>query len=283
MFWLLGRPATTGIQLPILRASKLVLLPNTSVKMGNKNSKHQSPPIAGLSISGPTAHQIHIPRNRADPDGLPIQQTSKEMNRGTLEAGLQYMSDYIASKPGAPKVTVPVVGGVVNTLYLRTRPSTHDVDVFGSDLSNAQRVLLDEAMYQAQKHVPGLGTDWFNTETQMWMTGPVHADLTKSSQDRGVCVFEGKGLALYAAPWEYAFSAKVSRVVAGEHERPYDVDDAVGYIRQYIVSRGGNRPVQVKEALEWARKWGHRTDEKLLRGKVNQMYVKKYNAGPAFV
>ncbi|KAH7153406.1 hypothetical protein EDB81DRAFT_841627 [Dactylonectria macrodidyma] len=177
-------------------------------------------------VSSPQNMQILIPRNRVDDDGATLQQVTRDIDYDVLLAALNHVSAYIAEQ--RQHISVMVVDGAVNVLYLRSRSTTHDIDVFGSDFSNQARILLDAAMLDAQSHIPGLGTDWLNTETQMWMSGP--------------------GLAIYAAPWSYAFSAKISRLMTdGDEVRPYDLQDAVIYLHGYIRAHG-NRPVPVSTA-----------------------------------
>lgn len=234
------------------------------------------------SIGAPQNVSIHIPRNRADEHGEPLQQFTREVDRGTLLAGLNHVSGYIARR--GQHVTAIAVGGAVNTLYLRSRNNTHDVDLFGSEeyFGNASRMLLDEASYDAQQHIPQLGTDWVNTETQQWMPGPTHAELTAAAVQQNVVVFNGDGLTIYAASWAYAFSAKINRILTGgDQRRPYDLEDAVFYIHQYI-RRHGNRPVQVQRALGWARKYHHQSNENILRNRVDPEYRRRYNGHHAF-
>lgn len=217
---------------------------------------------------------IHVPRNRADANGIPIPQVTRDINQSVLYAALNRVSQYIAQR--GRHLSVIAVGGAVNTLYLRSRATTHDVDVFGSDFGNGPRILLDEAMHDAQQHIPALGTDWLNTETQMWMPGPMHDELTRMARQQNVHVFHGHGLTILAAPWAYAFTAKIHRILlGGDQARPYDLPDAVTYIHQYIQSHG-NRPVPVATVLGWARHWRHEVTEDILRNRVNLEYRRRY-------
>lgn len=246
---------------------------------GSSKTEQERPPRQ-VTIGVPQDVMIHIPRNRADRYGVPVQQVTRDIDRDTLLTALHHVSDYIARN--RQHITVIAVGGAVNTLFLRSRTTTHDVDVFGSDFHNQARVLLDRAMQNAQRRFPALGTDWLNTETQMWMPGPLHQELTAGAKQQNVKVYDGSGLTILAAPWEYAFSAKISRIMTGGAQaRPYDLADAITYIHQYI--RGhGNRPVPVATALGWARRYHHETNDNILRVRVNQEYRQRYG-GVAFV
>ncbi|OAQ96717.1 hypothetical protein LLEC1_06357 [Akanthomyces lecanii] len=227
-----------------------------------------------ITIGAPQEVMIHVPRNRVDHYGVPVQQVTRDIERDTLLAALKHVANYIAQR--GHTITVVAVGGAVNTLHLQSRRATHDVDIFGADFNNQARVLLDEAMHDAQRHYRGLGTDWLNTETQMWMPGPIHQQLTAAAVKQNVKVFDMVGLTIYAAPWSYAFSAKVSRLLAGgDQARPYDLDDAVTYIHEYIRIHG-NQPVKVSTATDWARHFRHESTPDFLRTRVNQAYRRRY-------
>lgn len=220
-----------------------------------------------VTIGAPQDVMIHIPRNRTDRYGVPTQQVTQEVDRDTLIAALHHVSDFIARQ--RQHITVIAVGGAVNTLFLRSRLITHDVDVFGSDFSNQGRVLLDRAMHDARQRFRALGTDWLNTETQMWMPGPLHQELTAGARRQNVKVFDGPGLTILAAPWEYAFSAKINRILTGGvQRRPYDLADAATYIHEYIRSHG-NASIPVATARGWAKHYHHETNDNILRTRVN--------------
>lgn len=84
----------------------------------------------------------------------------------------------------------------------------------------------------------------------MWMPGPIHQELTAAARKQNEKVFDGAGLTIYAAPWNYAFSAKISRLMTGggDQARPYDLQDAVIYLHRYIQNHS-NCPVPVETAL----------------------------------
>ncbi|KAK4040764.1 hypothetical protein C8A01DRAFT_45966 [Parachaetomium inaequale] len=233
----------------------------------------------GVEIGSPQNVTIHIPRNRNDANGTPIPQVSRDIDHSVLRAALDRVSQYIAQRNR--HLSVITVGGAVNTLYLRSRDTTHDVDVFGSDLGNQSRILLDAAIYDAHHHIPALGTDWLNTETQMWMPGPMHSELTEMARQQNVQVYHSQSFTILAAPWEYAFTTKFSRILlGGDQARPYDLPDAVTYIHQYIQSHG-NQPVPIPTVVGWARRWHHEITEDILINRVNPEYRRRYR-GNAF-
>ncbi|KFG79540.1 hypothetical protein MANI_021888 [Metarhizium anisopliae] len=233
----------------------------------------------GINIGLPQEVMIHVPRNRLDRYGVPVQQVTRDIDRDVLLAALEHVARYISHR--GKNIAVIAVGGAVNTLYLQSRSTTHDVDIFGSTFTNQARMLLDEAMQDAQRLYRGLGTDWLNTETQMWMPGPLHSRLTEAAERQNVRVFDMPGLTIYAAPWAYAFSAKVNRILTGgDQARPYDLDDAVSYIHEYIRAHG-DQPVPTATALDWARQFHHESTANFLRTRVNQAYRRRYG-GNAF-
>jgi hypothetical protein len=243
---------------------------NGSKPERNGEQRHPAP-----VIGAPQSVQIHIPRNRADQHGVPVQQVTREVDRDTLFRALSHASAYLGQR--RHHISVIAVGGAVNNLYLRSRATTHDVDIFGSDFSNQARMLLDEAVHDTRLRYPQLGTDWLNTETQMWMTPTMQQELTQLARRQNVKVFgkDGDPLIIYAAPWSYAFSAKISRILTGD-PRAYDLQDAITYLHQYILSHG-NRPVNLATAFEWARHYHHESNKDILR-RVNRAYQERYHA-----
>lgn len=230
---------------------------------------------APLTIGAPAEVSIHLPRNRTDPHGVPIPQTIHEIDRRSLENALGLMASYLNRKNA--QITVIAVGGAVNTIFLKTRNSTHDVDIFGSNLDNSSRMLLDEALHYAIQQSPSpLGTDWMNTENQMWLSPTLHRELTNEAIRQNVRVFDRAGLRVLAAPWEYAFSGKISRLLTGGSQiRPYDLKDAIHYLSR-IVNQHGGQPIPVATVEGWARRFHHDTSRTFLTKTVNADYRRQY-------
>ena len=93
---------------------------------------------------------LQVPRPVLDYNQRPIRIEDYELNRKSLLAALTTMANYIDSH--RQNITVVTVGGAVNTILLRTREATHDVDFFGTNINNNQRMLLDEAAKYAERH-----------------------------------------------------------------------------------------------------------------------------------
>ncbi|KPM37977.1 hypothetical protein AK830_g8600 [Neonectria ditissima] len=231
--------------------------------------------IRNLTISAPQNIPTSIPRTRVDENGRPVQAVTRTVSREVLLAALNHVSAYISER--GQHVSFITTGGAVSTLYLQSRPTTHDVDVFGSDFDNNARNIVNDAMEDAQVHIPALGTDWLNTSVQIWIPEPFHTELTVAARQQNVKVFDGPGLTIYAAPWEFAFSSKICRLLKGADEfRSYDLADAVSFIHEFILNHG-NEPVAVDTALGWARHYTYRTNPHVLLTLVNEEYRRRYD------
>lgn len=224
----------------------------------------------GLTIGPPQDVMILPPRNQLDQFGVRVQLVTRNIDRDALAVALKHVASFVAKR--GEHVKIMAVGGAVSTLYLRSREATHDVDIFGSDFNNQDRMLLDEALKDAQRHSTVLGTDWINTETQMWMPGQLHRQLTESTRQQDVKIFDEAGLNIYAAPWGYSFSGKINRLLTGgDQSRPYDLLDAVTYLHEYIHAHG-DCPSSIPTVLGWERRYQHETTEYILRERVNTEY-----------
>ncbi|KAL8864100.1 MAG: hypothetical protein Q9174_007470 [Haloplaca sp. 1 TL-2023] len=179
------------------------------------------------------------------------------------------MANYIDSH--RQNITVVTVGGAVNTILLRTREATHDIDFFGTNINNNQRMLLDEAAKYAERHSrTPLGGEWFNNQTMLWLPPDVHRRVTDEALRQNEVVFEWPGLRLVAAPWNYSFCGKMNRLVRPDQARSYDLADAVSYLRRYIHKHGG-RPVSKADVVAWCRGYQKDTSAEVMKA-VNQEY-----------
>ena len=77
----------------------------------------------------------------------------------------------------------------------------------------------------------------------MWLLPDMQQKLMTLAIEQQVEVFNRPGLTLLAAPWEYAFTAKISQLVSRVQAHNYDLDDAVNYLHQVIAL--DNRPVNL--------------------------------------
>lgn len=243
--------------------------------MGNCCSGESSnaPPNRPLQIGGPQDLTLHVPRRRMDDQNVELQIIDQELTRRNIERALQYVAQYLAEK--RQDLTIVTVGGALNTIYLQSRQSTHDVDFFGSHLTQRQLELIDEAMQYAERmsSVP-LGGAWLNNETQLHMAPDVRRFVTQSALEQNLIIFERRGLKVVAAPWSYCFISKSQRL-GSEWERPYDLDDAVNYLHQW--NRRGQSAPSTRTIQELCSRYKRpMLDSSVLR-RIAGRYQSKYN------
>ncbi|RYP91882.1 hypothetical protein DL770_002004 [Monosporascus sp. CRB-9-2] len=155
-------------------------------------------------------------------------------NRETLLTALQNVAAYIHKKGG--HVTIVAVGGAVNTIYLQSRATTHDVDFFNEFMTRKESGILLNGAKNALKHDKSLQEQWFNNRTIFFIPRDKRAMLTQEAFQQQDIMFSENGLTVLAAPWKYAFCCKVGRI-AGDSilsARPYDLDDAVQYLYRHV-------------------------------------------------
>jgi hypothetical protein len=219
------------------------------------------------TISQPQNLILHVPRPQVDYDGRPVRIDDYELDKATLQGALARMADYIDNQ--GQSITVITVGGAVNTILLQNRQSTHDVDFFGTNLNNDQRVILDEAARYAERKSPTpLGGEWFNSHTMLWLSIDAHRRITQEALEQNEVVFEKRGFRVLAAPWNYAMCGKMNRLVRGDEARPYDLSDAASYLRQFIQRHGG--PVSVATIKNWCRYYAKSTDDEVIRATASE-------------
>ena len=243
--------------------------------MGGGMSTESKPRQAQTSnISAPQDPILHVPRPRLDHDGKAIRIEDHELDRQTLETALKCMADCIDRQ--GQNITLIIGGGAVNTMLLQSRLSTHDVDFFGTNLNNDQRVLLDKAAGYAemQSQIP-LGGEWFNNQAILWLPPNVHHRVTKEALEQDDVVFEKRGLKVIAAPWNYALCGKMNRLVRRNEVRRYDVTDAASYLHRYILKHGG--PVSPAQIKQWCQAYQKDTSNDAIRA-VAKEYRRQYGS-----
>ena len=153
----------------------------------------------------------------------------------TLNQALIRMAEFIAKRKR--HLTLVVAGGVVSTMLLRIRASTHDVD-YCTQLGPEDRRLLKEASNYARQKTrnPKPNANWFNNRMIVWMDPDVHVPLAAESERLDAIVFRARGLTLLAAPWAYQFCMKLGRM-AGGGGRSHDAADAAAYLHRYLTSQ----------------------------------------------
>ena len=137
----------------------------------------------------------------------------------------QHMASYLYGQNA--DITIVTVGGAVNTIHLRTREVTHDVDFFGAN--EQSRLLEDASKYAQQQSRIQLGANWLNNATTLFISRPLQTQLVQDAILQDVVLFRERGLTVLAAPWSYALCGKTDRMSKTDAQRPYDCRDAVAF------------------------------------------------------
>lgn len=156
------------------------------------------------------------------------------LSRETLMDALRIVAAYLASKH--QEITLIVVGGTINTILLRSRPYTHDVDFFNDNLTPAELKCLSKATKSAFKRNRTLGQEWLNNHTVLFIPFHIRRILEMEALEQHAIVFQAQGLTLLAAPWAYLFCTKIHRLSGSgiSNVQTYDHEDAVHYLERYL-------------------------------------------------
>ncbi|KAJ5216370.1 uncharacterized protein N7498_002777 [Penicillium cinerascens] len=208
----------------------------------------------------------------------PTQSSPPDLSRETLMNALQNVAAYIASKNQC--ITLIVVGGTINTILLRSRPNTHDVDFFNDNLTPAEVKCLSKATKSAFKRNRTLGQEWLNNHIVLFIPLHIRRILLMEALDQHAIVFQAPGLTIFAAPWTYLFCTKMHRLSGSgiSTVQPYDQDDAVHYLEKYLSQHSTASVTQVivrswfaQYLLQWT------TETAMLLPAVNSTYKIIFN------
>lgn len=197
-------------------------------------------------------------------------------NKEELRAALHAVGDYITKKNA--HITLIAVGGAVNLLLLGTRPSTSDVDFFNQQLEPNQIKLIQAATKYARKQNPRLSDDWLNNRNTVFIPTPLRLSLTNQAIEQNEVVFKLDGLTVLAAPWHYAFIAKVDRISGSG--KPYDLGDAAAYLNRYLELHSMSSIV-ADIPIGWAAQYNVKIAPGALRA-VNEESYRRYGRRPIF-
>ncbi|KAL2817573.1 hypothetical protein BJX63DRAFT_429617 [Aspergillus granulosus] len=115
-----------------------------------------------------------------------------ELKREHLILLLTWMGDYIEQN-STLEITLVVGGGAVDVIGLRTRPTTHDVDWFKSQLSPAEGEILQKAYYNAIERAKKAGIvlpfSWFNNKTMLFVEPATRESLYSHARQQNYVVF----------------------------------------------------------------------------------------------
>ncbi|KAF8550158.1 hypothetical protein OG21DRAFT_1514399 [Imleria badia] len=223
--------------------------------MGNKSSK-------AVDHFAELIHQGRTPPGEAE----------KTYTKEMIEEGLAIVAKYLDSKK--LNVSIVTVGGAVNTVLLKSRASTGDVDFFyRTKTASAIVHEVVEGGKLAEKKL-NLSSQWLNNHTVVFIEeGTIH-DLYIEAIDQNEKVFSAKGLTVYAAPWNYALMTKLDRA-AQQGAKSYDMADAVDYLERLIHSRG-EHAVKRSELEAWAKQYKLSEPTKAVMDKLATEFKEKH-------
>jgi hypothetical protein len=208
--------------------------------------------------------------------------TEPDLSKATLQRALQNVARYLQSR--RIQVMIIAVGGAVNTLFLQTRNTTHDIDFFNQSLRPDELQLIRAAAQYARTQDRSLPDEWLNNRTVLFIPGEARTALTQEAIAMNEVVFEEPGLQVLAAPWDYAFCAKLDRISgsAGLGQRkPYDITDAVAYLYRYLTIKG-RQSVTKGEIQQWAARYRTRIADGVLE-RVNAEFQRRYGWMPIVI
>ncbi|KAF5700501.1 hypothetical protein FGLOB1_10742 [Fusarium globosum] len=246
--------------------------------MGCNNSRHilemESRPIRPVTISSHSVGSVMAPSSIFQD----FPETS-ELSRQQIIDAFQHMAEYL--NECGTYVNCAVVGGVVNTLYLRHRETTPDVEFLLHDPASKEYITLSNAASFANKKAQGtLGEQWFNNSMQFFVPRNVQVDILQWAKDQHQVIFEHRGnyggLTVYAAPWDYALCSKLNSLY--DNIRADDMEDAVAYLHRYLTltrqeSLNGN------QVNDWCRKY-HQDVSREVLNRLGEAYARKHGSWP---
>ncbi|KAL9103242.1 MAG: hypothetical protein Q9163_001693 [Psora crenata] len=225
------------------------------------------------NISSPQENLMMAPRPRFGARAAAIRSQECELNKQTLEAAFSLMAQYLSQQHRC--LTIIAVGGAVNVMLLQSRHFTHDVDYFGTNLGDDERMLLhNAARYAEQNSQTPLGGEWFNNQTLLCLPPDIHRTVTQEAFQQNEVMYDGVGLKILAAPWNYAMCRKMNRLKLRDNVQPYDLSDAVAYLHYYIQGYG-NVPVNQATVKEWCQNYQTEASDSIIKA-VNREYRRRY-------
>ncbi|KAG1741541.1 uncharacterized protein EDB91DRAFT_333994 [Suillus paluster] len=162
----------------------------------------------------------------------------KQLTAQDLERGFNLTAE--ALKKEKKQITIVAVGGAINTMFLRSRASTGDVDFFSVDRTNHK--VLQGAIESTAKTMQ-LGKGWMNNHTAIFIPADTMNNIYNEAIRNNVVVFNKPGLKVVAAPWMYCLVAKLEKAGKAGNSKSYDMSDAAQYLMQE--SRRCNAKIKV--------------------------------------
>ncbi|KAG6037443.1 hypothetical protein E4U41_005085 [Claviceps citrina] len=222
-----------------------------ALELQAKPRRHQA------TVSAPSGGPVLVPPTYRELNGMPVQHASFELDSDTIQMALHDMAAFLEER--SVRVKLVTVGGAVNTLYLRSRQSTHDVDFFMEKATSSKHHVVHEAARFANRRRRGqLGAEWLNNSTQLFMPAHLQSQLYNAALEQGTLVFERAGL----------------KVLCEKEPRPYDLADAAVYLREYLRT-SGRQSVSVSRIREWCKDFNKKVTDEVLQ-QLDEAYYESY-------
>ncbi|TCD60430.1 hypothetical protein EIP91_010072 [Steccherinum ochraceum] len=153
--------------------------------------------------------------------------TMEQLSADVIRRGLVATAAALHAQGRNPSIVV--VGGAISTMYLHSRPQTHDVDfMYETKARNEDVTRIVAASERVRHRMPGVSPGWLNNHTTVYMTEDTVRLVYAEAMEQDIVVFRAPGLTVYAAPWRYALLCKLDRWPK-HGSPPYDMKDAVRY------------------------------------------------------
>lgn len=183
----------------------------------------------------------------------PITHEPTPLNANQLRFCLEQLATHIHQR--RRQLHLVVIGGVVNTVLLKTRHATTDIDLLTANPTREDVTLLAQAARLVREQNPNLHLDesWLNSNAGLFIQPELRLIIIQQGFAQNDIVFHAPGLTLYAAPYSYAIVAKLNRI-AGEGAPTHDLGDAVAYLRRYLSLRNHSH-VSLRQVESWCREY----------------------------
>ena len=171
-----------------------------------------------------------------------------------IRAYMRTVAEYLQKNRTA--ITVVGVGGVLSTMVLGTRRSTHDVDIFCDSITPDQAKHLTNAIRKAAKKYK-LSEHWLNNQTILHIQHSLRHAIQQDAIRQNCVVFEEAGLKMVAAPWMYSFASKLHRISGSGVglARAYDPSDAANFLLKHLESQH-QQTITVSDVKGWLVRYG---------------------------
>ncbi|KAF5018903.1 hypothetical protein F66182_9098 [Fusarium sp. NRRL 66182] len=237
--------------------------------MGCSHSHHvlemESRPVRPVILSNHSAGSVMMPSTFQD-------QPEPGLTRQQIMDAFQHMAEYL-NECGV-SIECVAVDGAVNTLYLHSKESTHDVEFLLDPASDDYKTLSNAAVFANRQAQEKLGCEWFNNSMQLFVPQSVQTALVQEAKHQDEVVFEHQGtnggLKVYAAPWSFAFCGKLNRLC--------DIDDAIVYLHRYL-SLTGQDYVIARWIYDECQKYHQDVSQKVLK-RLEDGYARTHGNWP---